>query len=449
MRRRLNQQRADSGVIQCRLNLYLLEISVRTRSSASLQPTCICRDALLRVRLDKDAMLNRFKIFCLLAVMLVTAIAAAQDAPVTLRPQGMPDYWGNNYQWTVVADGFDNPVGLSYPPDDSGRVFVIEQGGMIWSIAPDGSVPFDPFLDISREMPPAVFRGGYSEQGLLGLAFHPDYAENGWFYVSYTNRDGDSILSRFTVSDDPEVADEDSETQRLFIDQPFDNHNGGGLAFGPDGYLYASFGDGGSQGDPNGNAQNPLSRLGKILRLDVNTDSPYAAPANNPYADQPDLAPEVWAIGFRNPWRFSFDRATGDLYIADVGEWQWEEINFQPADSTGGENYGWNLFESRLPRTDDADSDDFTAPIAEYSHNDGCSVTGGYVYRGEALPDLHGVYLFGDYCVGRMWASFRDGDGVWQTVIFMETSLQITSFGEDQAGELYLVDYKGAIWRLS
>ncbi len=391
--------------------------------------------------------------FCVATVLLFVSIYLlmdtqtlyAQDEPVTAR-ENPPD--GAAYEWVMYSDGFDNPVGLVAPPDDSGRLFVLEQGGLVWIIEPDGNVPLDPFLDISDKLPNAVFMGGYTEQGLLGLAFHPQYAENGLFFINYTDANGDSIISRWHVSDDPNLADTASEVQLLFVDQPFENHNGGGLAFGPDGYLYASFGDGGDQGDPFGHAQNPASLLGKILRLDVNNGETYTAPADNPFASDSAFAPEVWAMGLRNPWRFSFDRATGDLYIADVGEWQWEEVNFVPAGSAGGANFGWNLFESRLARVENVDIRQFTMPVVEYNHAADCSITGGYVYRGAALPDLQGVYLYGDYCSGRVWGAWRNTIGVWQHTELMNTGRQITSFGEDQAGEVYMVDYKGDILRL-
>lgn len=379
------------------------------------------------------------KILLLVLVLFVVPVFAQEEAPIAPDPTA--------YTWTLITDGFDNPVGLTSVPDDSGRLFIWEQGGLIWIIDANGEAGFDPFLDISDQLPAAVSRGGYSEQGLLGLAFHPEYAENGLFFINYTNTEGTVIVSRFHVSDDPDFADAASETPILTIEQPFENHNGGQMAFGQDGYLYIGTGDGGSQGDPDNHSQNPADLLGKILRIDVNAET-YTAPEDNPFARDDAFAPEVWALGFRNPWRFSFDRATGDLYIADVGEWQWEEINFQPASSTGGENYGWNLFESNLARDENANPEDFVAPIAEYGHNQGCSVSGGYVYRGAALPELNGVYFFGDYCIGRIWSTFRDADGEWQTSVFMDTGRQITSFGEDVAGELYLIDYKGEILRL-
>ncbi|MFN8528633.1 MAG: PQQ-dependent sugar dehydrogenase [Anaerolineae bacterium] len=389
--------------------------------------------------------------------MLIFAIAMpvfAQETPIPVPAppviSPLPSVLDPSaYQWTLVADGFDSPVGLTYAPDGSGRLFVWEQGGMIWIIGPDGSLPTDPFLDISTLLPQVVSLGGYTEQGLLGVAFHPNYAANGQFFVNYTDVNGDTMIVRYTVSaDNPNVADPASAVTLLTVDQPFENHNGGDMAFGPDGYLYISLGDGGSQGDPFNNAQSPNALLGKILRIDVNAET-YVAPPDNPFASDPAFAPEVYMMGFRNPWRFSFDRATGDIYIADVGEWLWEEIDVVPAGTGAGMNFAWNLFEGRLPRTDTANRDDYTMPAIVYSHSEGCSVTGGYVYRGAALPAAYGVYFFGDYCNGVVWNLWRNSNGYWQAGLFQRTGATISAFGQDEAGELYMVDYKGSIHRLS
>jgi glucose/arabinose dehydrogenase len=238
----------------------------------------------------------------------------------------------------------------------------------------------------------------------------------------------------------------------LFIDQPYANHNGGGIAFGPDGYLYIGMGDGGSAGDPQGNGQDGQALLGKMLRIDVNgqnEDNAYAIPADNPYINNSALAPEVWALGLRNPWRFSFDRETGDLYIADVGQNIYEEVNFQPADSTGGENYGWNIMEATHSYSGVLIPDGLVLPFAEYSHSEGCSITGGYVYRGATMPDLQGIYFFSDYCFGTIWASFRDSTGDWNTNVFMDAHVTVSSFGEDEAGELYVLDHTGTVYQLA
>jgi glucose/arabinose dehydrogenase len=280
------------------------------------------------------------------------------------------------------------------------------------------------------------------------MAFHPNFAENGLFFVNYTDSNGDTQVVRYSVSaNDPNQADPSSAVTILSAQQPFWNHNGGHLAFGPDGYLYIGLGDGGSAGDPQGNGQNPRALLGKMLRIDVNGDAPYSVPEDNPFVNDPNYAPEIWALGFRNPWRYSFDRATGDLYIADVGQDEWEEVNFQPANSPGGENYGWNIYEGSHPYSGQTATENLVMPIAEYNHSQGISISGGYVYRGEAIPDLQGVYLYGDWGSGRIWTAYRDENGAWQATQFMETGSAISSFGEDEQGELYLVDYSGRVLR--
>jgi glucose/arabinose dehydrogenase len=339
----------------------------------------------------------------------------------------------------TIATGFDSPVDITHAGDD--RLFIVEQDGAIKIIDADHQVLSTPFLDID----PIVGSGG-NEQGLLGLAFHPDYSENGYFYVSYNKTNGDSRVSRFSVSDsDPNVADPDSEVMLLEIDQPYSNHNGGGVKFGPDGYLYLGFGDGGSGGDPQGNGQNRLTFLGKMLRIDVDNGDPYSVPDTNPFAFDDFTLDEIWAIGVRNPWRFSFDRLTGDLWIADVGQNAWEEIDFQPSTSTGGENYGWRCFEGFATYDNDPnecpDESQLTAPIHVYSNNfsTGCSVTGGFVYRGEAFPQLYGHYLYTDFCSGRIWSITKDDAGAWENVeLLNSTNNEYSSFGEDLAGELYL-----------
>jgi glucose/arabinose dehydrogenase len=354
------------------------------------------------------------------------------------------------YQWVPVVDNLDSPLQVISPQDGTDRLFAVEQNGYILVIE-DGSYGSVPFLDLTRQIPDSVYHGGYTEQGLLGLVFHPNYEENGQFFVSYINLEGDSVISRFTVSaEDPNRADPTSEEILLTVEQPFEDHNGGNIVFGPDGYLYIGFGDGGRPAEPNYYSQDPDVFLGKMLRLDVNGD-PYSVPPDNPFVSDERVPAEVWALGLRNPWRFSFDRATGDLYIGDVGQWIYEEINFQPADSTGGENYGWSAFEASQPYLEDEtlSINTHTEPILEYTHDVGCSVTGGYVYRGEALPELQGRYIYGDYCNGNVWSAQRGADGVWQSELLMATDYIISSFGEDAAGELYLVDYKGAIYRLA
>ncbi|MDP2300192.1 MAG: PQQ-dependent sugar dehydrogenase, partial [Actinomycetota bacterium] len=318
--------------------------------------------------------------------------------------------------------------------------------GHVWTV--EGGERTEVFLDLSETV------STESEQGLLGIAFSPSFAEDGVFVASYTRADGTSVLSRFLVSG--ETADPASEQVLLTQAQPFKNHNGGMIAFGPDGYLYYGLGDGGSGGDPQGNGQDLSTLLGTIMRLDVLRDgdmsatTPYGIPDDNPFVGRSDARPEIWAWGLRNPWRFSFDSQTGDLWIGDVGQSAWEEIDFQPADSAGGENYGWNLLEGTHPYPPDAAmrAGDFTAPIVEYDRDAGKSVTGGYVYRGTAIPGLAGTYLYGDFVDGRIWALVRTEDGTVENRLLAQTHFQISSFGEDDMGELYVVDFAGGIYRL-
>ena len=362
--------------------------------------------------------------------------------PFILRPASI----NGTYRLVEVVNGLKNPLYVTAAKDGSGRLFVVEQDGLIRVIR-DGKRLQAPFLDVKA----LVSRDG-SERGLLGLAFHPRYADNGTFFINYTDTNGDTVVTRYRVSaDDPDRADANSTDMIIQVDQPYPNHNAGQLAFGPDGYLYVGLGDGGSAGDPQRNGQNGHALLGKMLRLDVdavNAGTPYSIPPNNPFIGRPDFAPEIWVYGLRNPWRYSFDRATGDLYIADVGQNTWEEIDFQPAGSRGGENYGWNVYEGLHP-FQNSQAVDAVPPIAEYSHADGCSVTGGYVYRGNTLPDLQGTYLFGDFCSGTIWATKRDTNGAWQTRILMNSGMPISSFGEDEVGELYVVNYGGSLLRLT
>ena len=345
-----------------------------------------------------------------------------------------------------VADDFDQPVQLTHAGDGSGRLFVVGRRGTIQFLDQDSIQP-RVFLDIGN----LVSTGG-SEQGLLGLAFHPGYMDNGRFFVNYTDTDGDTVVAEYRVSpEDSDRADPAAVEIVLTYDQPFRNHNGGMLAFGPDGYLYIGTGDGGSGGDPQGNGQDLSSLLGKMLRIDVNRGAPYSIPADNPFAGDASVQSEIWAYGLRNPWRYSFDREIGDLYIADVGQNRIEEANFQAAGSRGGENYGWNVTEGSrcFQPTADCDKSGFALPIAEYEHDEGCSITGGYVYRGESETALLGHYIFADYCSGRIWTSVRSPDGGWTTTERLRTGLSISSFGEDESGEVYFVDFAGgAVFRI-
>jgi glucose/arabinose dehydrogenase len=379
--------------------------------------------------------MRNFGLFAVLALLLSSVnLTTAQTAP--------PD--GTNYRWERVTGGFNRPVYVTHAEDGSGRVFIVDQGGRIWVIVA-GELQAEPFLDI-RELVSRLA----NEQGLLGLAFHPDYENNRRFFIHYSDLpNGDTVIAEYAASaDDPNRADPESQRIFLQVEQPYANHNGGEITFGPDGYLYIGMGDGGSAGDPQNYGQNTGSLLGKLLRIDVDAGEPYGIPLSNPFVENSAFAPEIWAWGLRNPWRFSFDRATGDLYIADVGQNQLEEVNFQPASSTGGENYGWRGFEGSAVYSGEP-IPDAVMPVAEYNHAVGCSVTGGYVYRGPTLPELDGIYFFADYCSGNLWSSYRDAAGVWQTDLFQQTGRTISSFGEDEAGELYLTDHgSGDILRL-
>jgi len=334
---------------------------------------------------------------------------------------------------------------LTHAGDGSGRIFLVSKAGRIW-VVEDGDIRRTPFLDISD-----IVDSAQSERGLLSVAFDPDFANNGEFYVNFSSKqgDGDTVIARYRT-EDFQAADPATGVEILRIDQPAANHNGGQLQFGPDGYLYIGMGDGGAAGDPWDNAENLQVLLGKMLRIKVSGEETYAIPATNPFLGQDDVRPEIWAYGLRNPWRFSFDRATGDLYIADVGQNLWEEIDFQPADSPGGEHYGWNTMEGNhcFDPPEGCDTSGKVLPVWEYQHPEGCSVTGGYVYRGETFPQLQGIYFYADFCSGRIYALQRDANGGWQSQPVLETGLNIASFGEDEAGELYVLDLGGEVFHL-
>ena len=346
--------------------------------------------------------------------------------------------------------GLSAPVGLEPPSDGTNRLFVVEQGGAI-RIIQNGSIRATPFLDLT----PKVESGG--EKGLLGLAFHPSFSRNGRFYVNYTRRLSSgqlqSVIAEYMVSTgDPNQADPSRERQLLIVDQPFDNHKGGQLAFGPDGFLYIGLGDGGSERDPLGNGQNKNTLLGKILRIAV--DPPftpgkqYAIPPDNPFVSGGAL-PEIWAYGLRNPWRFSFDRGTGRLFAGDVGQDSWEEVDI----ITKRGNFGWNITEGAhcFPPGSSCNTVGLLLPISEYGHNaaGGEAIIGGFVYRGSAISGLVGTYVFGDLSSGHVWGLKQDASGNWQQMLVLTHSLTVSSFGQDAAGELYLVDYgNGAILRL-
>lgn len=352
---------------------------------------------------------------------------------------------------TAFKDGFDKPLYLTHANDGSDRIFVVERCGTVKIIDSGGTVLSTPFLSLPTSGP---FTCSDNEQGLLSIVFPPNYASKNYFYAAYTLDDLSLQVSRFHVpAGTPNDADETDVDPIINIPHPNGaNHNGGQLAFGSDGYLYISTGDGGGGGDPNNNAQNKSVRLGKILRIDVEGGTtPYGIPSSNPFvgATGDDL---IWSYGLRNPWRFSFDRLTHDLYIADVGQGAWEEVNFRPASSTGGENYGWRIREGNhcypAGTTGCGTPTAYVAPVAEYSHSLGCSVTGGYVYRGSEFKDLQGIYLYGDYCSGRIWG-LRRLNGQWQNQQLLDSPHNISSFGEDEDGNLYLTNIStGAIHKI-
>jgi glucose/arabinose dehydrogenase len=375
--------------------------------------------------------------------------------------------------WPTIAlveevGGLTRPLYVTHAGDGSGRLFVVERDGTI-RISKDGTLNAVPFLDISSQV------STNSEQGLLSVAFPPEYATHGFFVVYYTDNAGDTVVARYQTSADPDVADPDSEHVVLTVDQPAANHNGGLLKYGPDGYLYIGLGDGGGAGDTYDNAQTTTTLLGSLLRIDVpfpettapltvtdrvylplllgdTTVGPYLVPPTNPYTQTAGFRPEIWAYGLRNPWRYSFDRLTGDLYIGDVGQSTKEEIDFQPA-AAGGENYGWPIWEGTFCYDDDylpagCTQDGFTFPVLEYDNPfDGRAVTGGYVYRGPA-SELDGIYIFGDYTSGTIWGG-RQADASWEREVLTDTAYAIVSFGEDEAGNVYVVDWGGTVYKVT
>ena len=345
----------------------------------------------------------------------------------------------------LVASGFQRPLDLQSAPGDPERLYIVEQGGRV-QVVLAGQVPPTPFLDISDR----IRDGG--ERGLLGLAFHPSFASNRLLYVNYTNPSGDTHIAEFRATS-ADQADPSTERVLLVVPQPFSNHNGGSVAFGNDGLLYVALGDGGGGGDPLGSGQDVGSFLGKILRIDVSSGAPYAVPGDNPLLSTAGALPEIWAWGLRNPFRMSFERATGNLYIGDVGQNALEEIDVGLASRAGGENYGWNVTEGTacFNPARGCDTTGITMPVLEYRHSDGCSVTGGVVYEGCRMPDLVGTYFYGDFCTGFV-RSFRLVNGVATETRDWTPGLEgiggISSFGTDAEGEVYVVDYGGEVYRL-
>jgi uncharacterized protein (TIGR03437 family) len=362
--------------------------------------------------------------------LLVCAVAAAQEWP-TVRLH-------------AVVRGLENITDIAAPADGSGRLFVLEQRGRV-RVVRNGTLVSTPVLNIVERV---VCCG---ERGLLGIAFPPGFAQKQYFYVNYTDREGATVVARYRLID-REVANPQSEEQILRIPQPFANHNGGQLQFGPDGFLYVGMGDGGSANDPQDNGQRPGVLLGKMLRIDTESGTaPYAIPSTNPFLERAEFRREIWAIGLRNPWRFSFDRETNDLWIADVGQNRAEEVNFTPGSSRGGENYGWRIMEGLQCRvaTEMCNRDGLVIPVLEYTRERGdVSVSGGYVYRGRRFPALRGIYFYGDFGSGRLWGVRRTGDR-WENRELIDSPLEISTFGQDEAGEVYVGDYGGIVYILA
>ena len=375
---------------------------------------------------------------------LVCALAACAGNPPSGPP--LPGETGT-LELQPVASGLGSPLYLTAPAGDP-RLFIVEQAGRI-RIVESGQLLAQAFLDIRDR----VASGG--EEGLLGLAFHPNYAGNGYFYVDYTHLNNArdtlyTLIERYSVSPAPDSADSASHKLILRIVQPYTNHNGGLVMFGPDGMLYIGMGDGGSGGDPQNRAQNVDSLLGKLLRIDVDGGDPYVSPANNPYVGRAGRD-EIWALGLRNPWRFAFDRVAGLLYIADVGQNLWEEVSVAPA-GQGGLNYGWRIMEgTHCYNPNPCSTTGLVQPVVEYGHADGCSITGGFVYRGTRAPSLVGQYFYSDYCSGWVRSfSYANGAVTGQTSWSLNVSLgNVLSFGEDSAGELYVLTAGGSVYHIA
>jgi glucose/arabinose dehydrogenase len=376
-----------------------------------------------------------------IAAVATLILGACTSSTDSTEPTPLPVEFALRLQ--EIASGLDNPVYVTSPPGDP-RLFIVEQPGRV-RIVSNGQVITTPFLDISSR----VASGG--ERGLLSVAFHPQYGTNGFFYVYFTGLSGELRIERFTVSSNANVADAASSKLILAVPHPRANHNGGLAMFGPDGMLYLGLGDGGGGGDPDLNGQNPNTLLGALLRIDVSNGDPYSIPAGNPYAGRTDARPEIWAIGLRNPWRFSFDHADGNLYVADVGQDQVEEVNVVP-EGRAGVNYGWNVLEgSTCYNSATCSKQGFELPVLEYGHDQGqCSITGGFVYRGNALPEIAGRYFYADYCAG--WIrSFRYAGGAVseQRTWDVGPAGFITSFGEDASREIYVTSANGRVYRLT
>ena len=379
-----------------------------------------------------------------------------------------------NLSSVLIADGYKKPVFITSSPNNAKLLYIVEQAGLI-KIINDGKKLSRPFFDINKRVVNPNRPG--DERGLLGFAFHPNHTNNGKFYINYMDNDGNTIISEFSTNSELR-ANHKSERIILKLKQPYGNHNGGDIQFGPDGYLYISIGDGGKAGDPLNAGQDLSSLFGKIIRIDIEQE-PYGIPKSNPFFGQKDKREEIWAWGLRNVWRFSFDKQTGDKYLADVGQNKWEEVNFEPASSKGGLNYGWRIMEANhcYDPKENCPTEGLIKPIIEYPNDanhpafafriieelsfsetdvEGCSVTGGYVYRGQKIKSMQGQYIFGDYCSGNIWTlkvvngkaiNFKNrteeiniGGGEFTTYI--------SSFGQDSDGEIYIIDYNGGIYKL-
>jgi glucose/arabinose dehydrogenase len=386
--------------------------------------------------------------------VLMTGLLVPSLGQVAAQEVSSDPLQGGHIETRLFVDGLDNPVAVTHAPDGSGRLFVVEKKGTI-RVVHGRTLEEQPFLTLPLDQ--SRVARALSKQGLLSVVFHPRYAENGYFYVYYSDPTGASVISRFTVSaDNPDVADPTSEKVILYQPQTTFEHYGGDIAFGPDGDLWIAFGDGGAEeiNDPAGNAQNPQTWLGKVVRIDVDNGDPYTVPADNPFVGNPDVLPEIWAFGLRNPWRWSFDRQTGDLWIGDVGLSNWEEVDTVPS-SPGGYNFGWGVMEGMGCYADEpCDPSPYTPPVFVYSHGSGCAITGGYVYRGEKFPLLNGVYLFSDFCRGTMRGLWPQPDGTWQGRDLLSPNKRVTAMGEDEGGELYFTtiedgsENQGRLYRL-
>ena len=387
-------------------------------------------------------------------LLLAAIVTTGCSNLIVPTPKGTPITDGSdvNLGLEKIAGTLAFPTSVTHAGDGSGRLFITEQRGTVRAVK-NGALAPGYFIDLSPEV------GCCGEQGLLSMAFHPDFAANGLFYVYFTDKNGDAVIARYHVAPGDDTADTSTQKIILKIAEPTPIHNGGQL---PDGYLYVGTGDGGSfsEGgdgsgdDPENRAQRLDTLLGKILRIDVDHGDPYAIPPSNPYINVADARNEIWARGLKNPWRFTFDRMTGDLYISDVGRDRWEEINFQAHDSPGGENYGWRIMEGPacFYISHDCNPDGaFILPAIQYSHKEGCAVIGGYVYRGKRMPALPGSYLYADFCTGKIWGASRGKEGVWASRLLLDSDYMVTSFGEDDEGELYVTHRDkedGAVYRL-